>query len=330
MKRAGRLFDDMTRFDALVAAFHNARKGCGPTPETCRFFFHLEAEILSLQAELREGRYRPSAYRIFGIHDPKPRIIAVAPFRDRVVHHAVVAAIQPVFERRFIYDSYASRQDKGTHAAVTRAQYFMKGRRWHMKTDIEKYFDSVDHGILMKQVGRTLKDHRLLTLVERIVRNAPEPGKGFPIGNLTSQFLANVYLDPLDHWIKDDLGLRAYVRYMDDLVVFSHSQAELRDLIPRLEAFLDERLKLGLKPGGTWVNQASNGLSFLGMRIFPNFIRVRSENRKRSLKRLRRRVEQWRSGELSDEKLGQSLASVSAHLRHFCPNAPIDLGAAAD
>lgn len=330
MKRTGDLFDGMTAFAHLAAAFKKARKGCGATAETCRFFFHLEKELLALQEALREERYRPAAYRFFKIHDPKTRTIAEAPFRDRVVHHAVVGAIEPVFERRFIFDSYATRTGKGTHEALRRARRFMKGRKWYLKTDIEKYFDSVDHDILMALLKRVLKDRRLLALVEKIVRNAPESGKGFPIGNLTSQFLANVYLDPFDHWIKDEIGIRAYVRYMDDMVLFSRDKAKLLRMIPVIQEFLYTRLKLTLKPKATMVNQAAHGLSFLGMRVFPNYIRVRTENRKRSLKRLDRRVAQWRAGDIADETLGQCAVSVAAHLRHFCPNAPIPLGTEAD
>ena len=323
MKRIGNLFDQLVSYETLLLAFRRAMKGCGRNRATCRFFFELEPQILRLQEELKTGSYRPGAYYFFTIHDPKKRIIAVAPFRDRVVHHAVVHVLIPVYEKVFIYDSYATRPAKGTHAAVLRAQKFTRHASWYLKTDIEKYFDSVDHAILLEILRRKLKDRRLLALLELIIRNTPLPGKSIPVGNLTSQFLANVYLDPLDHKIKDELRVRKYLRYMDDFVLFSHSKKELLSLRPEIEQFLFQRLKLALKPGGTWINRSSHGLSFLGMRIFPRFIRVRPENRRRSLRRLDQKVRDWEDGKLDEERMAQSLASITGHLRYFCPGSKI-------
>lgn len=152
----------------------------------------------------------------------------MAPFRDRVVHHALVGALEPIYERCFINDSYATRKGKGTHRAVRRAQAFMRKTQGYLKTDVEKYFDRIDHAILQGIIERKIKDRNLLKLIGLIIANSDRSrglakGKGLPIGNLTSHFLANVYLDPLDHFLKDGLGLRYYVRYMDDMVFFSYS-----------------------------------------------------------------------------------------------------------
>jgi RNA-directed DNA polymerase len=224
MKRIGTLFDGVTSYDTLLLASRRAMRGCGRTAVTCRFFYDLESELLRLQEELKSGIYRPGAYRYFTVRDPKERLIAVAPFRDRVVHHAVVHVLTPIYERVFIHDSYATRAGKGTHVAVLRAQQFLRKWPWYLKADIARYFDSVDHDIMMAMLERKLKDASLIYLIDRIVRNASAPDKGLPIGNLTSQFLANVYLDPLDHEIKDHMGVHGYIRYMDDFVVFDHSK----------------------------------------------------------------------------------------------------------
>lgn len=323
MKRVGHLFESVTAYDNLLAAFRLARRGCGNTASVCRFAFYLEPELLRLQTELCNETYRPGAYRFFSIHDPKEREIAVAPFRDRVVHHAIVRILTLIYERVFIYDSYATRPGKGTHAAILRAQSFLRQRQFYLKTDIAHYFAHVDHDNLLEIVQRKIKDQRLLRLLNRILRNTRIPGKGLPIGNLTSQFLANVYLDPLDHEIKERLGVRSYVRYMDDLVAFSDSSQELLELRAAIEAFLSERLLLSLKPEATFMNRASHGLSFLGMRIFPQIIRVKPENRRRSLRRLRQRIAAWEQGNLEEERMKQSMVSITGHLRYFCPNVSV-------
>ncbi|MBN1426022.1 group II intron reverse transcriptase domain-containing protein, partial [Candidatus Fermentibacteria bacterium] len=185
MRRCNGLFERVIDFGSLKAAFRRAFQGSGRSYEACRFNFRLEKELLQLGAELASGTYYPAPHRYFAVRDPKEREIAVAPFRDRVVHHAVVAAMEPVFEPSFIYDSYACRVGKGTHAAVRRAQRFLRCAGWFLKGDVEKFFESVDHEILLELVARKIKDSPFLDLVERIVRNTRTQGRGLPIGNLT-------------------------------------------------------------------------------------------------------------------------------------------------
>lgn len=326
MKRVGHLFNDVVDYANLTEAFKLAMKGCGRTPEVCRFFFHLEPELLRLQDELRSGAYQPGSYRCFMVYDPKERVIAVAPFCDRVVHHAVVRVLTPLYERVFIYDSYATRKGKGTHAAVLRAQRFLRRRPWYLKLDVNQYFSSVDRGILLGLVERKVKDRRLLELLGRIVNNPPEETTGLPIGNLTSQFFANVYLDPLDHKIKDHLGVHEYVRYMDDMILFAHDKQTLMAWKGEVTAFLLERLALRLKPAATCLQRTTHGLSFLGMRIFPRFIRMKPENRFRSCQRMRKRIKEWEQGRIDEEKMVQSLTSTIGHMRYFSPHAKIPLG----
>jgi RNA-directed DNA polymerase len=325
MRRAGNLFDQTCDFAHLLRSAKRARQGCGWTEETAQFFFHIEPELITLQQEMVEGSYRPGAYRFFEVKDPKRRTIAVAPFRDRVTHHALVAVMEPIFERCFIHDSYATRKGKGAHLAVEKAQSFCRKWPWYMRMDVEKFFDNVDHDILLTLVARKIKDRKFLDLLERIIRNASLSGIALPIGNLTSQFLANIYLDPLDHHIKERWCIPGYVRYMDDWVIFTEEKVDLLCVRPKIEEFLKERLRLRLKPTGTWINRSAHGLSFVGWRIFPHHVRQRPKTRKRTLKRLDERIMQWRAGTIDDASLASSLSSVIGHMRHFQPKARLDI-----
>jgi len=319
MKRVGYLFEQISSFGNLHAAYIKAMRGSGKTEEACRFTFHLEQELLQLKRELENRVYHPAAYRYFQIHDPKERTISVAPFRDRVVHHALIRVIEPVFEKSFIFDSYATRKGKGSHAAVKRAQVFLRKNAWYLKMDMEKYFDSIDHAILLRLIGRKIKDQAVMELTTRIVANSDQSrglaaGKGLPIGNLTSQFFANVYLDPLDHFVKDNLGIKGYVRYMDDVVIFSESKNELKTVLSAVTAKIAEGLQLRLKDKATFLNTPLHGLPFLGFRIFPEMLRIKRENIKRFQKGFDAKVAAWQKGRISEEDLAASVQSMYAYL----------------
>ncbi len=318
MTRVGGLFDPLTGFGALLVAFKKAFQGSGRTEEACAFYFNLERGLLTLQAELRNGTYRPAPYRYFRIFDPKERTISVAPFRDRVVHHAVVGALEPVYERCFIHDSYATRKGKGTHRALLRAQLFLRRNAWYLKTDVEKYFDNIDHRLLQQIIARKIKDRRVLALLALIIANSDTSrglaaGKGLPIGNLTSQFLANVYLDPLDHYLKETCGLRAYIRYMDDLVVFGPARDPLRAVLENMRTFLQQKLALQLQQRATFLQPRQHGLPFLGFRVFPRLMRIKPANLRRLKQRLRARDWEYRRGRISEEKFVASMQSTFSH-----------------
>ena len=251
MKRAGYLFEKVANFQALSAAARRASRGKGQTYSAGSFLFHLESEIIRLQSEIMEGSYKPRPYRTFSISDPKTRTISAADFRDRVAHHALCAVLEPLFERTSIFDSYACRPGKGSHAAVKRAQYFAGRFTRFLKLDIRKFFENLDHQVLKTSLRRIVKDQKVLDLADRIINHgAPgsPPGKGLPIGNLTSQHFANYYMTPLDHFIKEKVYAPGYLRYMDDLLLFSGSRNFLRQAHRQIKEFLDQRLKLELKP----------------------------------------------------------------------------------
>jgi retron-type reverse transcriptase len=314
MKRHGHLFEALCDYAHLYRSFLKAFCGSGKTAEASRFCFHLETELLLLRKEITEETYRPAPYRYFTIYDPKERIISVARFRDRVAHHAVVGVLEPLFDSSFIHDSYATRKGKGSHRAVRRAQDFLIRYPFYLKIDVDKYFDNIDHRILLRLIGKKVKDSRFLCLLERVIMNSDisrglMEGKGLPIGNLTSQFFANVYLNSLDHYIKDALGEKGYVRYMDDMVFFSDSRDHLKRVLKDVEGYLADHLRLRLKDRATIVNSRLHGLPFLGYRVFPDLIRVKRENLQRVKKKLSKRQTEFENGSISEEELSMSVRS---------------------
>lgn len=314
MKRIGNLYERFCSWENLSLAYKKALKGARKNKDTHRWYFHYEQKISELRESLLSLDYQPEPYRYFEIKDPKPRTISVAPFRDRVLHHALVNILEPIYEARFIYDSYATRKGKGTHKAIDRAQCLLRGSNWFFKTDIEKYFDNIDQAILMQLLGNKIKDPLLLSLTQKIISNGGTNGKGLPIGNLTSQFFANVYLHPLDTYIKESLQIKSYIRYMDDFVIFSNDKSVLKHQRKEIELFLIQVLHLSLKPKATFFNQANNGLSFLGTRIFRSTVRIKRENLKRIIKGMKQRLYLLQNQKITLQSFLDSLNSSWAHL----------------
>jgi len=225
MKTYKNLYPQICSWDNVYRAWRKARKGKRGREPAATFEFDLEANLVRLQRDLREQTYRPSTYDSFYIHDPKRRLISAALFRDRVVHHALCNVTEPIFERRFIYDSYANRVGKGTHKALDRCQQFARRFRYVLPCDVRKFFPSIDHAILRQTLARVIADADVLWLIDRILASgagvlrdeytmawfpdddlfAANRPRGLPIGNLTSQFWANCYLDPFDHFVKREL-----------------------------------------------------------------------------------------------------------------------------
>ncbi|MFK7843961.1 MAG: reverse transcriptase domain-containing protein, partial [Rhodothermales bacterium] len=280
----------------LLLAYQKAAKGKRGHLNVARFEFHLEKNLLLLQEKLITKLYTPATYVNFYIHEPKRRLISAAPFPDRVVHHALCNVIEPLFERSFIFDSYANRRGKGTHRARTRTQQFARQYRYFLHLDIQKFFPTIDHLTLKQALCKKVKDQQIVRLIELILSSGAQihsvchPNKrpkGLPIGNLTSQFWANVYMNPLDHYIKRTLRCTAYLRYVDDFVLFSNSKRTLHRwhsmITSRLNAMhLTLHDKAHPKP-------VTEGIPFLGFIIFPESIRLKRRKGiyyKHKLKRL--------------------------------------------
>ncbi len=290
MKRVGHLFEQVVDFHALCRAARRAAKGKHVSPATATFLMDLEPNVLALQRALLAGAWRPSPYRTFFIRDPKPRAISAAAFGDRVVHHALCAALEPVFERVAIFDSYACRPGKGGHAAVDRLRHFVRGGGWFVKLDVEHFFETASHAVLKAGLRRLVKDARALALCDAFIdAGAPgsPPGRGLPIGNLTSQHFANLYLAPLDHHIKRALGVRRYLRYMDDLVLVVPDRDAGRAARQGVAAFAAEHLALRLRDAAERQGPVSAGVPFLGLRVWAGHTRFDAARVRRWRRRMR-------------------------------------------
>lgn len=333
MQRVGNLFSDCCSYANLLLAWRKTRQGSGQSKAGAFFFANLEKELFALKAELSTGVWQPKPFHYFDVHDPKHRVIAVSDYRDRVVHHALVNVLEPIFEKTFIHDSYATRKGKGVHAAVFRAQHFLKGNAFYFKTDVEKFFDSVNHRILLNTIARKIKDPNILALCATIIKhgtytqfnetNGNLDPVGLPIGNRTSQFFANVYLDPLDHFIKDHCRVKGYVRYMDDFVLFEEDKVRLKTVQAAVNTFLWEKLKLRLKPASTFMNRRENGLPFLGKRIYTGIIRLRAENLRRITRRIALKERALLLDEIDETAFLHSMNSYWAMLSYYPGCAPL-------
>ncbi len=319
MKRQGNLFEQVVDFDNLMLAAKKTFRGHKDTIAAAQFYFNLETEIFRLQEDLITGAYQPRPLRSFEIFEPKRRLICAAHIRDRIAHHAICNVLEPIFERKLIYDTYACRIGKGTHLAVRRAQEFARRYRFVAKCDIRKFFASIDRATLKCLLRRKIKDAQLLDLLNRIIDQPvpeSEAGKGMPIGNLTSQHFANFYLSELDHFIKERLYVKGYLRYMDDFLIFSDDKGEAREMISAVREFLKEKLLLELKEESLLLAPVWKGFGFLGFRIFPKLIRVDRKKWARFKRKVRRFELAYLEGRMSENDLEARVSSMVAHLSH--------------
>lgn len=330
------LYPQICEFDNLLAAYRRARQGKKQTAEMYEFHFNLEEKLWDLRQELLESRYQPGPYRHFYIHDPKRRKVSAAPFRDRVLHHALCGVIEPLFERKFIFDSYANRRGKGIHQALDRAQRWVRRYPYALKSDILKFFPSVDHQVMLETLQQTVACRPTLALCQKILAGGAGvlddeyplqwfPGddlftplqrvRGLPIGNLTSQFWANVLLNRLDHFVKETLRCPAYLRYVDDLVIFGTDKAELWQVRAEISRYL-AGLRLTLHPRKTHVLPTRLGIPLLGFRLCPTHRRLLAGGLHRVRRRLRHQRRAMARGELTPATFRQSLASWLGHAQH--------------
>lgn len=296
------MFDQIIQFENLMEAAHEAAKGKRFKAPIMRYMANIEEHVINTQNHLIWGSYLPSPHRRFLVYEPKIRTISAPPFHDRVVHHAIHRVIEPVIDKRFIFDSYACRTGKGTHSAANRVQKFIRiskrnhGRTYALKADIAKFFNSINHFTLKFVLRKHIKCKRTLNLLDKIIDNSDTdtPGVGIPIGNLTSQLFANVYLNELDQFVKHELREKHYVRYMDDFIVIHHDKSHLQHIRKEVEKWLLINLQLKTNnktqvfPVST---SAGRALDFVGYRIYAThkLLRKCTEKRfKHKVKRLRR------------------------------------------
>jgi len=338
------LYPQVYAFENLYQAHRQARKGGKRRrPEVAEFEHDLGQNLLHLQEELGEQIYRPGPYRHFIVIERKARKISAAPYRDRVVHHALMNVIQPVFEVRFIHDSYACRVGKGTHRALDRAQQFARQYRYVLQCDVRQFFPSIDHQILRGLLTRHIACQRTMWLVDQILASGvgvlddcytpvyfpqddPSTGsgqglfaiarpRGLPIGNLCSQHWANLYLHPLDLFVKQNLRCQAYLRYSDDSLLFADEKSTLHGWRDEIIGF-SQTLRLTLHEERAQVFPVENGITFLGWRLYPHHRRLRRENVRHAVRRLRQQQAAFARGELDQEKLTASVQAWLAHAAH--------------
>lgn len=333
MKRVGALWPEVICFANLYQGYCKARKGKRDRPQVASFSLNLETELFALQQSLIEGTYLPGDYRQFMIRDRKPRVISAAPFRDRVVHHALMNVLEPLLDRSFIFDTYACRNGKGGHAAVDRYQRFAQKYRYVLKLDIRRYFPSIDHQILKSQLQAKIKDKKVLHLLDLIIDGSPPvksepcyfPGDGLfslqgrrhgiPIGNLTSQIFANLYLNGFDHWVKEALRVKGYIRYVDDMIFLSNNKAELwawRDAI-------DEQLsslRLQLHPTKVHVFSTDEKVDVLGYKVSRTRRWLRNDNGFRFARKMRAMAEAYGEGRMPFDDITASIHSWIGHAMH--------------
>ncbi len=330
MKRIGNLWPELTSFANLLGAAEAAAVGKRRRPDVAAFLLDLEPNLCALRRELLADSYRPGPYRTFTLLDPKPRQISAAPFRDRVIHHALTRILEPIFERRFSPNSFACRVGKGTHQALAVAREGVRHYRYALKLDVRKYFASIDHIILNEQLARVIKCRPTLNLAARIIEGSnPQeeiiqyfPGddlftpferrRGLPLGNQTSQFFANVYLHPLDRLIGEQLRPGRWARYVDDLILFHSDKRRLREMRAAIEAEL-RVARLHLHPHKSVVRPCACGIAFLGWRLSSCRTRLVRGNVVRFGRRLKRLRGEFAAGAADWPQVEQSVRAWIAH-----------------
>jgi retron-type reverse transcriptase len=328
----GGLYEQIYDWENLWVAWHGAARGKRGRSAAAGFEYRLQDNLIALQEGLRASTYRPGPYASFYIHEPKRRLISAAPFRDRVAHHALCNVIEPIFERSFVADSYANRVGKGTHRALDAAQAYARRFPYVLQCDVRQFFPSVDHAILREILSRKVADEGVLWLIDRILGSGVGvlsasydmvhfPGddlwaaarpRGLPIGNLTSQFWANCYLNPFDHFVKRELRCKGYVRYVDDLLLFADDKRTLR----RWRASLIERLaslRLTIHEEACQPKPVTEGIPVLGFVVFPTHRRLKRRKGIEYQRRLKDLMCAFASGGVS---LDQMTASVQGWVNH--------------
>lgn len=331
MKTYNNLYNKITNINNLILAWKKARKGKAQKDYVIEFEKNLKDNLLNLQKELKDQTYRPKPLTTFILRDPKTRKISKSDFRDRIIHHAIVNIIEPIFDKTFIHDSCANRKGRGNLFAIKRFDKFKQKvshngklksllnnnqiEGYCLKADIKHYFEEVGHNILLTLIGRKIKDEQVLNLIEKIVApNTPSREsnkKGMPLGNLTSQFFANIYLNELDYFVKHTLKIRYYVRYVDDFIILNNSKSQLNVWKNQISIFLRENLKLELHPEKSKIIPLSKGIDFVGFRNFYRYKLIRKRTRKKMFQKINR----FNKDELSCHNICEIFQGWQAHAK---------------
>jgi RNA-directed DNA polymerase len=323
------LFNKLITPENLFNAWEDFRRDKKNKEDVLLFEKNLENEIFKLHRELSSETYRHSGYVDFYISDPKHRHIHKAIVRDRVLHHAIMNILYPYYDKVFIHNSFSCRIGKGNHKGVEALRSMVQKESnndtrqvFVLKCDIEKFFDSIDHDILIKILKTRIKDGKLMNLLVEVIesfvsdRSTLFERRGVPIGNLTSQLFANIYMDTMDQYMKHELKVKHYARYTDDFVIVSKDKKYLTSLIPNIKKFLNTELKLGLHPGKVTIRKYTQGVDFLGYVVLPHYTKVRKRTVKRISRRIKEKIILYKSGKLKKEKLDATFMSYLGVLSH--------------
>lgn len=286
MKRYNNLFDKIVSLDNLYEADKKARRYKSHRPEIILFDKNKDKLLLDLQRKLINGEYETSEYYVFKIYEPKEREIFKLPYYpDRIVHHAIMNIMEPIWVSAFVKGTYSCIRKRGIHKALKDVKFALKDEintQYCLKLDIRKFYSSIDHDILKTIIRKKIKDKRLLSLLDEIIESA----QGVPIGNYLSQFFANLYLTYLDHWIKEQKKVRYYFRYADDIVILGGDKQQLRDLFYNIQDYLNNKLKLNFKDNWQIFKVDSRGIDFVGYRVFHTHTLLRKRIKKKFCKKI--------------------------------------------
>ena len=329
MKIYKNIFEKIISAENLFLAWNEFKKDKRNKIDVLQFEWNLEENIFQLRRDLKSGGYKHGGYESFYITDPKLRHIHKASVRDRILHHAVYAVINPIFEETFIPVSFSCRIGYGAHKGVDKLGRIARKISQNntiqchiLKCDIRKFFDSVDHKILISIIKKRVKDDSAVKLLEEIIGSFSSPysdlsrKKGIPLGNLTSQLFANIYMNEFDQFVNQSLKIKNYIRYTDDFVIVSADFLYLENLISEFSKFLEEKLKLKLHPKKVEIRTLRQGIDFLGYVQFPNHRLLRSKTKRRIFKKLKKKFSEYEVGKIDKSVFKQSLQSYLGVLSH--------------
>lgn len=309
MKRVSNIYSQICEWKNLELAYYKACQRKHLKNEIYFFNMYYYANMNKLRNSLLDGSYHVGEYRHFNITDPKPRLISAAPFEDRIVHHAIINILEPIFEGQFIYHTYGCRKGKGTHAAIRTVQKKSKSYKYFLKLDVKKFFDNINHSILKNQLKKIIKDVSCLELLYKIIDSySITEGLAMPIGNLTSQFFANLYLSELDHHILELIKPCAYVRYMDDIIIFDNNIMSLKIIYKQIKIFLNTKLALELK--NPIYGKSIDGVPFLGRLILNYKINLLREKYNQKQKKIRLIIKLEEKNIISQNKAAQRINAI--------------------
>ena len=321
----GDLYAEICSIENLELALKKARKGKTLKAYVVEFEKQKKENLQKLKIELLMQTYKPQPLKIFILRDPKTRKISKSAFRDRIIHHAICNIIEPIFEKQFIYDSYANRIGKGTLNALKRFDVFKRKvsknntlKCFVLKADIKKYFDTVNRDILLDVLKKRIQDSNVIALIKNILGNyeGDKPNKGMPLGNLTSQFFANVYLNELDQFVKHKLKAKYYLRYVDDFAIIHQSKQTLEEYKIEIDKFLKEKLDIQLHPAKSQVVLLDKGISFLGFRVFYHHKLLRKKNLRKFENNLEELKQLYADGTIPREKVIEKFEGWIAYAKH--------------